>query len=107
MFPKGVVKRQFKKVNNQKRKAWKSYHIVDFNDLDTGTASKQDCVQEINQRVEFVKKYYHGQYDAVHKKVLCKLSKGFKIVDKLNLSLDALITIHETKPVKRKYYKKH
>ena len=91
-----IQKRPFKIFrNDEKRKEWQEYHIVDFRDLDNGTADKQQCALEVNKRVVYAKKYMKNTYDRTHYNVLKNLTQNFTIDDKLNLSLDAICVINK------------
>jgi hypothetical protein len=102
-FVRGAVAGKRKSL---KRKAWRNYHIVDFRDLHSGTACREQQAEEINLRVAYAKAYHKGKFDSKHHHVLQKLSHNFDITDKLNLTLDACIAVYDTRVVKRTVYRR-
>jgi len=77
----------------------KLYHKVDARSLYKGRVSKRLCVEELNLRMEFAKKYYRGRVDKRHKhwmnKLYTNVSKDQHI--KLALTLDTLAEMNKCK----------
>lgn len=87
----GISKRDRSKVD-----AYKSYHKVDAYQMRMGKVDMLACVQELNERVVFTKRYYGGRYDKGHKRWMRNLYSNVesKIDYKVGLSLDALVVMN-------------
>jgi hypothetical protein len=70
------------------------YHKVKKTELkgtNTDTDTMIRCVQEMNARVTFARKYYKGKYDQRHRHWMKTLTNCMDLSHKLELSLDALV----------------
>lgn len=74
------------------RKDWKDYHIVDFKNKKQ-RRNKQLCIQELNARANFTRKYYRGRYDQRHKRVMRFIGATLTAKDMVHLDLDACIAL--------------
>ena len=84
-----------------KRIEYQSYHRVTQDDLKIGgwIASKR-AAEEIELRVKYTKKYHRGRYDYRHRKWMRRISQYIHTVDKVDMSLDALVAVYNNE----KYY---
>lgn len=78
--------------SSEYRQEWKAYHMVDFKNKKQ-RRNKQLCIQELNARAAFTRKYYRGRYDQRHKRVMRIIGSSLTSIDMLNLDLDACIAL--------------
>lgn len=101
--------RVYKKYSHSynKKRDWSNYHRVSFKDLSRGRVDISRCVDELNKRTDFTKKYYNGKFDERHQRVMHRIGQYIKGEAALGLSLDALIASRKITLERRKYPKKY
>jgi hypothetical protein len=67
------------------------HELAGYMEMDNDTLTR--CVEELNARVNFSRRYYHGRYDHRHMNWMQTLARPLKLRHKLDLSLDALVVM--------------